>query len=441
MKRDRSISRDPENRLKAHILQCVPPTVDLKLFGLYFFSTFSRTGIPTLALFHSLRVLWSEGICIQYRGGYHYYSDPKCEKMAAAINRRNPIKTLHRMDVAVFVRDVHGLQVMHRRTKVLTTVASPCQRISQGIHHGNNLSAEVGPHAYPSSLFWTAHAGLISMAASIPRTSQIVVAEMVPAAVPSWEEQFSAAIGPSTEINVQNGAERRRFYRTSPVLPPQIHILDWELCTTASFSQFPDKCTWRSGKVKPPTLRSIYPVLLERQAINAISASDAITLQKFRIHKPDGSERYAGPVHLAHWLELPEDVITDITAAFPCEPEPIDPLQKFTASEWRQKCSAPPDLSILRPCGEQVLCKNCTEAAELLGRAWNFSSAVSVLTATIRVGFTTTDAGSFTDFANMCPHFCTSPCPFVHTLEQAKGRTTCPDVPLHFIQKVPVCLP
>ena len=184
MDRDRSRSREPEERLQAHMHQCVPPTLDLKLHGLYFFSTFAGTGIPTLALFHSLRVLWSEGIRVQYRGGYHYESDPKCARMNAAINKHNPIQTMHRKDVAAFIRDVNGLQVLNG-TKVLTTIASPCQKISQGIHHGTDLSGEVGPHAYPSSLFWTAHAGLIALSASIPKSSQIVVSEMVPAAMPN----------------------------------------------------------------------------------------------------------------------------------------------------------------------------------------------------------------------------------------------------------------
>ena len=175
--------------------------------------------------------------------------------------------------------------------------------------------------------------------------------------------------------------------------------------------------------------------------MNSISPTDRNTLQHFKVQKPDGSMRYAGPTHLAHWLELPETIIHNIEEAYPCETQPIDPLQKFTASEWKAKCSNPPDLSLLKLCGDQVLCRSCTDAAELLGRAWNFSSAVAVLTATIRAGFTTTDSDSFTDFSSTCPHFCTSPCTFVHTLDQAKGMVQCPTYPVDFIKKFPVCLP
>ena len=301
------------------------------------------------------------------------------------------------------------------------------------------MSGEVGPHAYPSSLFWTAHAGLIALAASIPKSSQLVVSEMVPAAIPNWEEQLSAAIGPAIEVNTENGAERKRFYRTSPYVSAPLQI---GRTSTTDFSQLTDKCTWpfASYNRKPPTLWSIYPVLLERQAMHSISASDRNTLQHFRVKKPDGSMRYAGPAHLAHWLELPEQIIRNIEEAYPCETQPIDPLQKFTANEWKAKCSKPPDPSLLQPCGEQVLCKNCTEAAELLGRAWNFASAVAVLTTTIRAGFSATESDSFTDFSSMCPHFCTSPCEFVHTLNQAKGRATTSACPV-FIKKHPVCLP
>ena len=439
MDRDRSRSRDPEKRLRNHILQCVPPSLDLKMFGLYFFSTFSGTGIPSLALFHALRILWAEGICVQFRGGCHYEPDDKCERMSQAINKHNPLKTIHRYDVAAFTRDANGVQVLCK-TKVLTTIASPCQKISQGIHHGNSLATEVGPHAFPSSLFWTAHAGIVSMSATVPMKNQIVVSEMVPAALSNWEEQFTAAVGPAMEVNTITGADRKRFFRTSPKVPLPLKILD---TSSLGYRKFPDGCTWPydSYNRKPPTLRAIYPVLLERQAMKSISTSDAQTLQHFRLTKQDGTLRYAGPIHLAQWLELPESVIDNIEEAYPCETQPFDPLQKFTAAEWKKKCSKPPDPSLFSLCGDQVLCINCTEAAELLGRAWNFSSAVSVLTATIRAAFANIDQAAYTDVSSMCPHFCGPSCAFVHTLEQVKGRSNIPNVSVSFINKQKVCLP
>ena len=122
--RSRSRSRDPDRRQERHVLHCVPQQVDLSLFGLYHYCTFSGTGIPRLALFHSLRILWTQGIRIQYRGGYHYENDSKCTKMHTAMNRRNPLVSHHRPDVSAFVRDVSGLSTLER-TKILTTIAAP----------------------------------------------------------------------------------------------------------------------------------------------------------------------------------------------------------------------------------------------------------------------------------------------------------------------------
>ena len=438
--RARSRSRDPDKRIKRHILQCIPAEVDLSLVGLYHFCTFSGTSIPRLALYHALRFLWSEGIRIQYRGGYHYENDPSCHTMADAINRRNPLQSLLRPDVTAFVRDFTGITVLDK-TKVLTTIASPCTRISQGILHNSNDASEVGPHAYPSSLFWVAHAGLIAGSETIPPTHSLVISEMVPAALPDWERQFDAAVSRPVEMVVQNGADRRRMFRTSPQVDKPVTLVS---ASNRSFREFYDGCTWpviQEGPARqPPTLRSIYPVLLDKQALNNVSSSDAATLRMFQVRQPNGSTRYAGPAHLAQWLELPGDVIHDICKAYPCETEPIDHAAKMTMDKWIQKGVQPPDEQMFSKCGQKVLCKNCSVAAELLGRAWNFTSAVSIMITVIREGFSGSDKSSFTRFDDMCPHYCMSPCQFVHSLAQAKGKCEVTVTSCDFLLKQRICL-
>ena len=437
--RSRSRSREPDSRQLRHVLQAVPREMDLQLRGIYHFCTFSGTGIPRLAVLHALGILWSQGLRLQYRGGYHYENDNKCTKMSEAVNKRNPLQSQHRPDVSAFVRDVTGLSI-RGQSKILTTIAAPCTKISQGILHGTNNLSEVGPHANPSSLFWTVHAGLVAASNTIPTKNNIVISEMVPAAMNNWEEQFTAAIGPPIELNALNGAERRRFYRTSPKVQ---HPITQAPTNTNKMGEMLDGSTWpataTSNGARPPTLRSIYPHLLERQALNHISAADSHTLKLFLLRNSNNTFRYAGPSHLAQWLELPDEVVSDIEAAYPCEQFPIDPIKKCTQHTWEQKGTAM-DSSMFHRCGVKVLCKNCSEAAELLGRAWNFSTAVAIVTAVLRTAFQETETANFTAFNNMCQHYCTSPCQFVHTLEQAKGRAEVADHGTDFLERLPLCL-
>ena len=441
MERDRSRSRDQNSRLRRHVLQCVPPELDLGLSGLYHFCTFSGTGIPQLALFRALQILWDEGIRIQYRGGYRYEVDSKCNKMYEAINAKNPLKTHPRGDISAFVRDISGVTML-RNSKALTTIASPCTKISQGILNGQNLLGEVGPHSYPSSLIWTAHAGVLAAAKNIEQDQNIVIAEMVPAAMSQWEVELDAAFGKSINLNANEGAERKRRFRTSPEVDGPIS----QLSTSFSPAELLlDGSIWPGHTsvktLRPPTLRSIYPHLLDLQAVHNASSSDVATLQQFLI-KTNGNElRYAGPAHLAQWLELPQSTIMSISHHYPCEPEAIDPCMKCTLKTWLTKGVSPPAQNMFHKCGVKVLCKNCSEASELLGRAWNYSTAVSIITATLRQAYNKAGNSEFTPFKHMCPHFCVSPCPFVHTLEQAKGRSTADQCKPEYLMERPVILP
>ena len=441
--RSRSRSRDPDERLKRHILQCIPQEIDLDLHGLYHFCAFSGTSIPRLALFQTLQMLWNQGLKIQYRGGCHYENDPKCDKMSAAINKTNPLQSHHRQDISAFPRDMQGMQVMSK-SKILTTIASPCTKISLGILNNSNLQSEVGPHAMPSSLFWTAQAGILALSKTVHMNQNVVVAEMVPAALAHWEEQFDSAIGPAVHMNAHEGADRKRTYRTSPHVEFPIQYVS---TTAAPHHLLLDGCTWPAHEdikaSRPPTLRAIYPFLLDRQANHSISHTDKMTLRMFQIKTPDGKIRFAGPQHLAQWLELPQTIIANIQSAYPCERQPIDPIGKWTAKQWSEKSRSSdamnPDL--FQMCGDRVLCRNCSEAAELLGRAWNYSTAVSILTATIRQAFTRSDVSHFTAFQHMCPHFCNQPCPLSNTLEQAKGRTPHKQTSTQFLFQRPITLP
>ena len=376
---------------------------------------FSGTGIPSRALLDVLAKLWDQNVKIAYIQGYHYERDLPALRMHKVINRDNPLSSAHRSDVCMATKD--AMYVVDNRTKALFTLGSPCTKISKGTLLSKSSSEFVGPHVHPSSLVWSAQAAIINFAhINSSNKAIITVAEMVPPAAQVWKQDLTIAFGTPNRLEthiLEAAARSRDFY-----ISPQTSIVTYPF-SHRSAQRFPNEDVWDPidhNQLQPPTIRSIYPKLLQDVAQGSASQTDVRTVGQFRIRHKDGSHGYAKPEHLAWWMGLPDNMIGRIVQEFPCEQEPIHHYLLQPRRNLHSKFATGFD-SAFSMCGQKVLCAQCTAAADLIGRAWNFDVAKAVLYAALSQAFTTSEP-KFHDYRAIPPHHCSQECPMKVTISQ-----------------------
>ena len=285
------------------------------------FDAFAGMGIPKLAVHQAVSQLWNEGIELSWLESYTYEIDATAIKLGQLLD---------------------------------ATLAKP----SNHINH----------EAKPIDQF------VLDTQQRENRATQIATMfEMVPCPVPLWFQQINHAMGPAIRLHTLGtgmAARDRDYYvqpdcstslespqtmQPRPTQPPGI---------TQHLTHFADGCRWPAfpdmSDQEPPTIRAIYPHLLQLQHEgNLTSSSDMQTLRKFMLFDINlGRTRYAGPQHLGQWLGLSHRHLAVIAANFLCEqPE---------------------------TCGVSILCPTCRPVAECMGRAWNLSSAARILRSLLR---------------------------------------------------------
>ena len=408
--KNRSRSRSP---LRTNVPRHVPQVQ----FAIIHYDMFSGTGIPRRALLQALAQLWDQGVKIAYLNGYHYESDPMAERMNVIINQGNPLTSSLRQDISMASIDM--MSKLPQNTKILCTLGSPCTKISKGTLLSKSQGEFVGPHVHPSNLVWAAQGAIINCAHRNESNEVIIsVAEMVPPAAPVWKLELTAAFGQPVrmETHLLEAATRDRDFYLSPQTTTISHPFSHR-----SARQFPNGDIWApvdTNQLQPPTVRSIYPKLLMDVAQGSASPTDTRTIGQFRVQSPTGSFRFAKPQHLAWWMGLPLEIIGRICREFPCEPDPIHDSLCLPRNLLHSKFHTGYD-AYFSPCGTKVLCKNCTIAADLIGRAWNFDVAKSILFSVLLQTFST-PSPTFHNYRSLAPHFCGPECPCKVTISQLK---------------------
>ena len=385
----------------------IPRQIPCTQFGIIHHDLFSGTGIPARALLDVLAKLWDQNVKIAYIKGYHYEKDQSANRMYNVINQDNPLSSAHRSDVCFAAED--AMYVADNSTRALFTLGSPCTKISKGTLMSKSASEYVGPHVFPSNLVWSAQAAIINFAhINASNESVISIAEMVPPAAKTWKDDLCAAFGtPSRmETHYLEAAARDRDFYISPttIVPPYPF-------THRCAKTFPNGDVWDPvdhNQLQPPTVRSICPKLLQHVAQGSASASDTRTVGQFRIRCKDGSTRYAKPEHLAWWMGIPENMIGRISKEFQCEAEPIHHFLLRPRRTLHSKFATGYETSF-SPCGHKILCNQCTLAADLIGRAWNYDVAKAVLYAALSQAFSAKDP-TFHKFRAIPPHHCGQDC-------------------------------
>ena len=393
----------------------IPRHIPSTQFCIIHHDLFAGTGIPARALLEVLAKLWDQNIKIAYIKGYHYEKDSQAHRMYRVINQDNPLQSTLRDDICMISKDT--MYTVDQNTKALFTIGSPCTKISRGTLVSKPSSEFVGPHVFPSNLVWAAQSAIINFEhINTSHNAVISIAEMVPPAAKIWKDDLTAAFGNPNrlETHILEGAARDRDFYTSPYIS----------LPTYPFSHrqgklFPNGEEWDpvdKNQLQPPTVRSIYPKLLQDVAQGSASNTDIRTVGQFRIKSTDGSHRYAKPEHLAWWMGIPLNVINRISKEFPCEQDPIHHYLIQPRRNLHEKFASGFD-SAFSLCGHKVLCAQCTIAADLIGRAWNFDVAKAVLHAALYQAFVAKDP-VFHNFKSIPPHYCHPDCPFKVTIGQ-----------------------
>ena len=267
---------------------------------------FAGIGIPALAVRTALARLWNEGVYYSHTTSYMYENDKDSIKMYSAITKD------------------HG-----NRIWAGNDVRNSCQHMQNVCqHYGNSF--------------------IVSLA------------EMVPCADPRWTTTLTTALGSRhrvTTANNEDAATRDRDYYINPRNLLSIATKSHKPTHTNEQS-FWDNSVWPAHRQfrTTPTLRAIYPNLVNRQA--TLSQSDKTVIKSFQIRDARGHIKQAGPLHLAQWLGLRQKHAQAITQQYPC-----DDFDK---------------------CGTLNFCQNCSTVCAALGRAWNLDCATNTLQELLR---------------------------------------------------------
>ena len=219
----------------------------------------------------------------------------------------------------------------------------------------------------------------------LPKCITLSLAEMVPCAIPQWEQIFSLHMGAKHRVQPpQNSGEASRFrdYYVQPELPQGFFQHIQTPARTQDVQHFPDGSTWTSNPPgrSPPTVKAIYPKLLRDQLEKTISHSDKQSLQAFRITTADQKPAWAGVLQFGIWLGLGKTLLQHYQEQFPC------------GGSIDKRSGQPADYlphvgqQFFEPCGTSRLCTNCENLTELMGRAWHLGCAEAALEKLINHG-------------------------------------------------------
>jgi hypothetical protein len=181
------------------------------------------------------------------------------------------------------------------------------------------------------------------------------------------------------------GAERNRTVATSPKIE-YVEPEEYHPCVT----KFYDGCTWPTQEFlgnRPPTIRACYPSLLHKKAQLKTRPGENVTLAGMRIKEPNGNLRYAGPLHLAQWLQHSPGWASKMSGT-----EEFQRCQKVVEFikgrgkhqfEHLEAAHRPPD-DAYDQCGVKVLCEECALVASRIGKGWAVKSMAKVFSEVLR---------------------------------------------------------
>ena len=309
--RSRSPRRDPDPVSLLTRIQNVPVQVAVPTITMDYYDGFSGMGTPLLALTQSLAALWNSGMHVHLRNVFPFEINADASLAARAI-----------------------------------------QPNLAGVRHHSPVSACTLP---------------AMMDAIDPDRGRVVsIFEMVPCPLDIWHANIQSHFGQPIMTRTPTGtASRNRTYYVSPPSNVQPVLQSNEVESLPSHVKWP---AFPDIPSQAPTLRAIYPVLLQRQVQGTVQPSDRALLRKFMVLDLNSqTARYAGTSVLAAWLGLPSHISSKLSTAFPCQSD---------------------------QCGQQTLCAECSAAVTVLGRAWHLPTARSIITSVLEPHLRAARSGS-----------------------------------------------
>ena len=112
------------------------------------------------------------------------------------------------------------------------------------------------------------------------------------------------------------GAARDRWYFMNPAIREPVPISE-----RAPTYQLENGCKWPApgvGVDKIPTLRAVWPLIIDRVRSNEAYPSELGTLEGLNVTSPLGTRVLAGPFESARWLGFSVEQTRRMMARFPC---------------------------------------------------------------------------------------------------------------------------
>ena len=169
---------------------------------------------------------------------------------------------------------------------------TPCEKVSKGCLFSKNDDQFVGPHAHPSNLIFVWHKALTHSHKLNPDNRPGSITEITTTPIVEFLKPYELT-GFPLQIAchvITGGPTRDRVFTVNPLIAQpapvkqedrQDHFALWD------GSRWPGQPAL--GFRRPPTLRAIYPKLLERKVLGEkLSTSELEQLEAFTIRKPDG---------------------------------------------------------------------------------------------------------------------------------------------------------
>ena len=394
---DMSRPKGPGYHKFKHLLSLPTPPTQMIVIN-----TCAGTGISDLALKTALSQLAADGLQVEVLRAYRYEIDSDARLMSESLMHQEILWSMEERGPMNEASETQTAANASDTVMIVRMSATPCQTLSRGIFHHRHGS-RVGPHAPPSNLMW--QDVLTSSMIQDCRPDHVSIKEQVIPAIAAWEDMMDMVMG---HKNIQDGANhlecatRERLYYTSPQIdhifqdPPGTRFVLHRRRNLRLFEIHGAQFLWPADKgiqTKPvPTIKAVYPWLLERQSdpqqARPLTGSERYYVQQLRLRSITGPPQYvyAGPHQLAMWLGLTPAQALKACRPFPCQGE-VEPVYGLPREEFEEGGShfhmpKPPE-EVYRRCQVQRLCYNCGRAATLLGTAWCLPSAAEIIYKTI----------------------------------------------------------
>ena len=384
-----------------------------KTFAVYFVSACSGCGAPWWRLRRALRHICKQFSDVQWSvaGALSYEVSADANLVACEVVKALPFKVHMRGCLSQWPDDAEQLAKNEGNRCFILLAGTECTDTSCA-NRGEIPEGKDPLHGSASRTWFLWHRGVTMLARRVGATRVAHIAELPKCRSESSEKTLNEMAGSPvfSDATSWGGAERKRYWRTSPLIqgPVNRKYLEFEdprgSCSDG-WVWAPTSRALSAGQF-PVVLRAYWPTLVEKAyKYGKQGVWEEFNLQCLRVGK--GQEiKYAGVPFFLKFLGMTNTPMAHVARIFICQGvvDNRDGLRPRTAAQEHTG-----------QCGQKRHCASCSRALVVLGKAWHVGQATEVIIRTLQRAF-----ASWSDQANPDvgfwpwtaePHTCGADCP------------------------------